>query len=62
MVIIVYFPLTAKSNTNYRNMGKSGKITFSNTEVHREVTDTHRVKESDLCGSRWFSVYLCVSS
>ena len=28
------------------------------TELHREITETHRVKKSDLCGPPWFSVDL----
>jgi len=33
-------------------MGETILITFSYTEIHREDTEGHRVKKSDLCGSQ----------
>jgi len=34
-------------------MGTLIRITFSYTELHREVTEIQRVKKSGLCGTLW---------
>jgi len=34
------------------NVGNINKITFGYTEFHREDTEGHRVKKSDLCVSQ----------
>jgi hypothetical protein len=43
--------LTLKSYAYSYIMGISITITLSYTELHREVTELHRVNKSDLCGS-----------
>jgi hypothetical protein len=45
-------PLCDYPLIKYRNINKD------NFQLHREVTEVHRVKKSDLCGSLWI---LCVS-